>query len=1042
MRRSRNHRLPTLLSGALTCFALAATALAAPYATALEHVAGALSFILNAPADNVKIVRNDGTLVADLGALPKGAFATNIDLVGPFGVVVSRNAPSGWVQTSDDAAPTVRFNSPRGLAVNRNPRSPYFGRVYISNSSAGTAGGRTLGDGIYVLNADQTDATGQGNAALTGGFSFASSPGASPYRLAVGEDDNLYICDWSDATGGLVVTDPNVSTDGAAPVLKPLTPGSTGDIGAIPLGLDNTHGSIAAVVALGSLAQGNLTLYLIDQDLQEDRSASLPTQMNSLWRFDVGAGPLPSSVEPNLPRLMTPDVGDRSQIMDLDRGPDGKCYIANRRPNGNENNVFVVDAAGAVLWKSREQTIEFDPARTTDLLADSGALTVSADGAFLAVCRYGNSAVTVLPLVNGLPDFAHLVTFPAFGPTAAARAIAFDAAGNLHVLSSGYALYRTFSPGGSTVATTSSDGTFTLRILDAVVTVAASSPATTEGSPTPAEFTLTRTGDLATALTVEYNVTGTATADSDYTPLPGSVTFAAGADTAIVTVNAIEDSIAELAESVTITVLAGSAYSAGTPAEATVAIADNDPPALSIATLHPSAYERVAGDHVTFRLTRLGNADGYLTVNLAYQGTAPATDYSAPPTVEFAADQATVDLYVFPIDNPLLDGDRTLIATLIEGEGYTIGAPNAATATILDDEYPPEDILWSEDFNTDAAPSWTARFASANGIDDYRIGGPIDATAFSYDYASGAWCPAVPPAPHSAADTLGLYLTVNKDENTPLGAAAINLYPTAMTFSGDFAVRFDMYLMVGADADTTEYALFGINHSATNVNWFRSDGTPPGSTFDGLFYGVAADGAARADYALYSAPATAAGNPTALAPPIDAATLADIFKSPPWQAAAGPGAPANSEITATPSWADVEIRHGGNLVTLTINRTPIMTCTNTTPFSSGHIMLGYCDAYDSVMTGNSCVIYDNLRVVRLPVVTSPVITAIHTTDATAQVHFAAAATDTPDAFALEAASSVAGAYTNVAAIITGDNGNFIATRAIQNSQQFYRVKRL
>ena len=42
-----------------------------------------------------------------------------------------------------------------------------------------------------------------------------------------------------------------------------------------------------------------------------------------------------------------------------------------------------------------------------------------------------------------------------------------------------------------------------------------------------------------------------------------------------------------------------------------------------------------------------------------------------------------------------------------------------------------------------------------------------------------------------------------------------------------------------------------------------------------------------------------------------------------------------------------------------------MRYTNTTSFTNGDIMLGYCDAYDSIQTGSSGVVYDNLRVVGL-----------------------------------------------------------------------------
>lgn len=330
------------------------------------------------------------------------------------------------------------------------------------------------------------------------------------------------------------------------------------------------------------------------------------------------------------------------------------------------------------------------------------------------------------------------------------------------------------------------------------------------------------------------------------------------------------------------------------------------------------------------------------------------------------------------------------------------------------------------------------RFGSGNDVPDYRY-------VFGYDYASAIWIPAIPAAPHGS-DTLGLYLTVNKDSGSlaaDQGGAGVNLYPNGKNFSGNYAVRFDMYLMVGGGSSTTEYALFGINHSGTKTNWFRnSTGGVPGGAFDGLFYGVEADGAALGDYVIYSAPTTAGNNPTALTPGVNASTLTGIFKSPPWQGSSGAGAPANMESSTTPCWADVEILHFNGVVTLIINRTPIMSYTNATAFTSGDIMLGYCDAYDSVMGGNSGVVYDNLRVVQLGSTSRPNITNIQVVGSNVEITFTGEAGDAAAGFGLQEAGTVNGTYGDVSATITGGAGSFKAVRALGGSQQYFRIKRV
>src|SRR5205823_3336384 len=125
---------------------------------------------------------------------------------GVFRVEVNKAGGGVPLQISDNSNNYNQFESPRGVAVNRRPGSPYFGRIYVLNTRANsTASGRTQGDSIYVLNSDSTDALGQSNAPLTAGIEMVIEPTASlysfmPWRLRVGEDDDmLYLCNFCDA---------------------------------------------------------------------------------------------------------------------------------------------------------------------------------------------------------------------------------------------------------------------------------------------------------------------------------------------------------------------------------------------------------------------------------------------------------------------------------------------------------------------------------------------------------------------------------------------------------------------------------------------------------------------------------------------------------------------------------------------------------------------------------------------------------------------------------------------------------------------------
>jgi hypothetical protein len=95
------------------------------------------------------------------------------------------------------------------------------------------------------------------------------------------------------------------------------------------------------------------------------------------------------------------------------------------------------------------------------------------------------------------------------------------------------------------------------------VVVFATDKEATENSPDDIVFTFTRSGSTAAPLTVSYTVGGTATSGDDFSGLAGTVTFPAGAASVAVPVSAEGDILLELAETVSVTITAGSGYSVG-----------------------------------------------------------------------------------------------------------------------------------------------------------------------------------------------------------------------------------------------------------------------------------------------------------------------------------------------------------------------------------------------------------------------------------------------------------------------------------------------
>ncbi|MBU6401419.1 MAG: hypothetical protein KGS61_13970, partial [Verrucomicrobia bacterium] len=97
-----------------------------------------------------------------------------------------------------------------------------------------------------------------------------------------------------------------------------------------------------------------------------------------------------------------------------------------------------------------------------------------------------------------------------------------------------------------------------------------------------ATFTLVRVGDTNSAITVNYTVTGTATAGTDYTSLPGSVTLAAGQTVAHIPVTPLANpNVAASDKTIDLTLVVGSGYNITLPAEARMTlISDRKPPAF------------------------------------------------------------------------------------------------------------------------------------------------------------------------------------------------------------------------------------------------------------------------------------------------------------------------------------------------------------------------------------------------------------------------------------------------------------------------------
>ena len=1058
------HQIPNIgtfarsLALGLAMFAFIKTAPAHPYASGVTNKTGTINYILNENADNVYVLFDNSTVSNNLGALSKGLQTFALSTHTNYSIGVFKVGAGAPTQISVDASNTVKFNSPRGVAVNSNPKDRHFGLIYGANSTAGGAGLAAKARGLYIFNADTSDAFGKG--ATASGAVFNSGSASSPYRIGIGPDQTVYVGDFSTVAATVWQFDPDIST----PSTWTNVLGIIGENAAVAAGY---HGDISSQPCVtGSLATGDLVVYTAD--------GGLGPLYNSINKYVIGAGPVPWSNAP-VQQSCIGLCGIAELNTDMALAPDGKLFgVINRG-----NTAF--DVASVKVYAADGVTVLWDSITGPggafftgpDVCLDSRSISVSPSGRWMAVMHTDNH-ITVMRLTNGVPDSSSLFTIPNLSATGNGRQIAWDAAENIYTVSSGQALLRIISLGATTTAITGNDstgtnGTFTLTTPATTVSVTATTPFSSQSGPTPGVFTVTRTSsnpaDLTQPLTVSFTITGTAT-NGTYT-VTGStttnVTFAANQASTNITITPVNDGQSRPTTTVILTVKGGGNYSAIAPFTATITIENIGPQFVFISGVSASSmYKAFSNDYVSFVLTRWGNtnAASYNVSSYTYSGSAViGSDYlgASPVSIDPGAVLTTnrIPRSAVPPTGVYV-GNRTVTVGLGVGGGYTAGT-NTASMTVIDNANPPATVIWSDPLTSAAdASNWAVT---------YGTGDPTNSSAnfnvdFGYDLTTDpSGTHGIIPLPPSGATT-ALRLTCNKLVS-PGAAGGVNVYYTNQIFSGNYAVRFNMNLLQGGNLNfSTEGVLFGINHLGSQSNWWYGSGPLAPQTWgsDGIWYWVTSDpgGAGAGDYLEFTGLGGTNGNSgwTQLAT-LPTATFRSAFKSnSPFSTIASlGGAPANSSPlngNDASNWSDVEIKQINNVVTLSIDKLNVFNYTNTTVWKSGYLMLGYSDPFGgstglSIGNPDAAAYFSNLRVVSL---TAPVITSIGITSKTnVLVKFLSYdGTDTAASFALQSTGTnnlVLGPYAdNAAATITQlVDGTYQATLTSTNTAQYYRIRR-
>jgi len=221
------------------------------------------------------------------------------------------------------------------------------------------------------------------------------------------------------------------------------------------------------------------------------------------------------------------------------------------------------------------------------------------------------------------------------------------------------------------------------------VDIAVSPVSVSEDGATNLTYVVTRSLSIASLTTVNITISGTATSGTDYTGGVATVVIPAGATTATFTVDPTVDGTVEADETVTMTVAAGTGYTVGVPASATGTILNDDVPSATI-SVSPADVAEDGAPNLIYTVTLNQASFSALNVGYTIGGTAiNGTDYAtiAAP-LAIPAGNTTGTITVNPTADATIETNETVTLTLNAGAGYTVGVPNAATGTILNDDLP------------------------------------------------------------------------------------------------------------------------------------------------------------------------------------------------------------------------------------------------------------------------------------------------------------------------------------------------------------------
>ncbi len=381
------------------------------------------------------------------------------------------------------------------------------------------------------------------------------------------------------------------------------------------------------------------------------------------------------------------------------------------------------------------------------------------------------------------------------------------------------------------------------------------------------------------------------------------------------------------------------------------AVATNIPAGV---TSPPQSQRVVQGSNLVLNVTASGSPP------LSYQWRFNDSPLAGATTPTLAINSAT----------PSNSGYYDVIVT------NRFGAATSSLA-LVETMLPPLRRLFFDDFDANTSGNWAINRSST----DSRA-------TFNYNYAPYG----IPSAPNSVSNTTrGLKLEANVSLGVP---AAISLSPIGQTATGDFRLRFDLWLnqngpFPAGGVGSSQHATAGIGTAGNRVLW-----TAAGSTADGFWFATDGEGQASDtsttslnDFGAFSGTTyhTAASGIYSAGTGSDSRGNNNAYYAATFPA--GPTAPSVQQSTYAQqsgglavgsigfAWRDVIISKTGGTVEWFIDGLRMATITGATT-TADNISIGLWDYFASLSdnTNLSFCIFDNVRVERFVTNIPPYIT--------------------------------------------------------------------